>query len=285
MGFRGWIRGWGQEAIHRIQKRVAFSGLEGRNPTLVYQMGKVGSSTVARTLEQVDVPGPVIHLHHLNPEKVRENIHALRENPGYLHEHVVTSLTLLNQQLEWGHFPCDIITLTREPVGRTISFTFQDWKRQLSGVDSLQELEPDRMIELVTKKLQPDSFHADPGRWFERELKSVFGIDAMAVPYDFEQGYVKISRGPVDVLVIRMEDLNCSLASGLAELYDAEERDIQMVRANVGKKKRYAALLEEVKEKLTLPPEISEHLWSTDYVQHFYGPDTERLREKWGEPS
>ena len=279
------LRGYGKELLHRIRTRIAFRNIESKNPALVYQMGKVGSSTVVRTLEGMKMTGPVVHVHSLAPENVSGNVETLRANPGYLHRHVVTSLTLTNKKLKWGHFPCKIITLTREPVGRAISFAFEDWRRQLSDVWSLQELEPEKMIELVLEKLRPGSPHANPEQWFDRELRSVFDIDLMSVPYDFEQGYVTFCRGPVDVLVIRMEDLNRALKSGLADLLDVEERDIQMRRSNVGKDKKYADLLAEVKERMTIPSSVSERIWSTDYAQHFYGPDIDHLREKWEEAS
>ena len=223
----------------------------------------------------------MVHVHHLNPDKVRRNVATLRRNPGYLHEHVVTSKVLVDKELDWGHFPCKVITLTREPVGRAVSFAFQDWKRQLTDVPSVSELSAGRMIELIREKLQAGSFHADPGEWFERELKSVFGVDVFAVPYDFEQGYVTLQRGPVDVLVIRMEDLNRSLERGIADLFGLEEEEIQMRRSNIGKEKRYADLLDEVKERFRLSKDVGARIWSTDYVQHFYGPDLDRLRRKW----
>jgi hypothetical protein len=277
------LRGWGKEAIHRVQKQFSLRGIESRTPTFVYQMGKVGSSTVVRTLERLREPSPVVHVHSLNSSKVREDVEALRESLGYLREHVITSLTLVRKQLDWRRFPCKVITLTREPVGRAVSFAFQDWKRQLPEVSSLDELRSEQMVELVMEKLKPGSPHANPKKWFEGELKSVFGVNVLTTPYDFEQGYVVIRSGPVDVLVIRMEDLNRSLQAGLAELYDLDHQDIRMRNANVGSAKKYADLLSQVKEQLTLPPSVSERVFTTDYAMHFYGPDLDRLRDKWTE--
>lgn len=281
MNLNSQLRGWGKEIMHRVQKRVSLRNLEERAPTLVYQMGKVGSSTVARTLDGLCTPGPVIRVHSLNPEKVAEDVKTLRSNLGYLREHVVTSSALVRKQLDWGQFPCSVITLTREPVGRAVSFAFQDWKRQLPEVEDIRELKPDRMIELVMEKLKPGSLHANPGQWFERELKSVFGIDVMAVPYDFDQGYVNIRSGPVSLLVIRMEDLNDSLEAGLADLYDLDPQHVRMRRSNVGENKEYAGLMAEVKERLVIPPSMSDRIWGTAYASHFYGPVLDRLRDKW----
>lgn len=274
-------RGYVKEILYRIRERVRLRGIMDRTPTFVYQMGKVGSSTVAQTLGHLPASDPVVHVHQLNPGKVQKSIEALRRNPGYLHEHVVTSSVLVNKQLDWGDFPCKIITLTREPVGRAVSFAFQDWRRQLPEVTDIHNLGADRMIELVMKKLQPDAFHADPGQWFERELGSVFGVDVFSVPYDFERGYVLLQNGPVDVLVIRMEDLNRSLESGLASLLDLESHQIQIRHLNIGGNKKYADLLGKVKKRLHLPSEMGDRIWSTDYAQHFYGPEIVRLREKW----
>ena len=111
---------------------------------------------------------PLVHVHNLAPEKVSENVETLRANPGYLPKHVVTSLTLANKN--WRRFQCKVVTLTREPIGRVVSFALEDWQPQLHDVSSLRELEPERMIKLVMKKLRPGSPHADPGQWFEREL-------------------------------------------------------------------------------------------------------------------
>lgn len=276
------LRGWGKEVVQRIKKSISLYNLENRTPTLVYQMGKVGSSTVMRTLEGLHSPDPVIRVHSLNPAKVSKDIDRLRANLGYLDEHVITSLTLVRKGVDWGEFPCNVITLTREPVGRAISFAFQDWRQQLPEVSDLNELQTERMVERVLEKLQEESEHSDPGRWFERELESVFDIDVMAVPYDFDQGYVKIQKDPAEVLVIRMEDLNHSLRAGLADLHGLEPRDIQMRQSNIGRNKKYAELLAEVKERLTLPSSLTERIWGTDYAEHFYGPDLDHLRKKWG---
>jgi len=281
MAFVSQLRGWGKETIDRVRKRFLFRNLEDRTPTLVYQMGKVGSSTVAKTLDGLREAAPVVRIHSLNPAKVARSIETLRESLGYLREHVVTSSVLVRRQLDWGEFPCRIITLTREPVGRAISFAFQDWKRQLPEVSDLDELHADRMVELVTEKLRPGSLHANPGQWFERELESVFGIDVLDTPYNFEQGYTVIQSGPVNVLVIRMEDLNRSLGAGLASLCDLDRRSVRVRQSNVGENKEYADLLSEVKERLTLPPSVSDRVLSTDYARHFYGPDLDRLYDKW----
>lgn len=283
VAFVSQLRGWGKEAVHRVRKRFLFRNLKDRTPTLVYQMGKVGSSTVARTLDGLREPAPVVRVHSLNPSKVARSIETLRKSLGYLREHVVTSSVLIRKQLDWGEFPCRIITLTREPIGRAISFAFQDWERQLPEVSGLDELHPDRMVELVMEKLRPGSLHANPGQWFERELKPVFGIDVMKTPYDFEQGYTKIRSGPVDVLIIRMEDLDRALRAGLADLYDLDPQRVRMRSSNVGKNKEYADLQSEVKERLTVLPSVSERVLTTDYAKHFYGPDLDRIRDKWAE--
>ena len=54
-------------------RRLVAAVQGGGTPTLVYQMGKVGSSTVVRTLEAIpEVSGSVTHVHFLEPGHVRE---------------------------------------------------------------------------------------------------------------------------------------------------------------------------------------------------------------------
>lgn len=42
----------------------------GKTPILVYQMGKVGSSTIVNTLKSSNINNPVYHIHFLSSEGI-----------------------------------------------------------------------------------------------------------------------------------------------------------------------------------------------------------------------
>ncbi len=52
-------------------------------PILIYQMGKVGSNTVHKTLLASGIQNPVFHVHFLTKEKIYSNIKEL-EGKGFL---------------------------------------------------------------------------------------------------------------------------------------------------------------------------------------------------------
>ena len=60
------IRDYAREGWDRLRLGWNLRGIEHRNPILVYQMGKVGSSTVVQVLESLRLPSPVLHLHTPN---------------------------------------------------------------------------------------------------------------------------------------------------------------------------------------------------------------------------
>jgi hypothetical protein len=276
------VRGWTQELWHHVHLWWTLLNVERRNPILVYQMGKVGSSTVVRTLERLDLDAPVLHVHTLDPDHLQLAVRKERASTrSHLPEHLIAS-SILVDRLEKRNFPCRVITLTREPVGRAISFAFEDWKKKApEAKKSGGSLDGRAMSEAVTQLLRPGSGHANPGQWFERELHNCLGIDVFAEPYDIERGFSLVRNGPVTALIIRVEDLDRALTQGLAALLEMEISRRAIQRANTGRKKWYADALHSVKTSYRLPAGLAEFIFGTRYVNHFYGGELDRLRARW----
>lgn len=272
------VRGFLKELMARLHVRVR---CRSNNPIFVYQMGKVGSSTVVKTLVTLGLDNAIFHLHTLNKQIFDQAIKVRRRsNEPYLPEHLVVS-----QHLAWkinkGLFPCKIVTLTREPVSRAISHVFEDWKTKTPDANIEGSLDTRVMekaiIDLVSKK----NGISDPTLWFDNELKYCFGIDVFEVPFDSKKGYSIYKSGPIEVLLLRMADMNRVLNDALVEFLSLEEKSITLVNANVGKGKWYSKSLEEVKEKILIPPNVIENMLNTRYMNHFYYKDIPGIRKKW----
>lgn len=276
------FRGYTLELLHRIRLEWRLRNVERQCPILVYQMGKVGSSTVVHTLDQLNRPEPVLQIHTLNPDHLQRAIAKQRgAATSHLPEHLIAS-SILVRKLSRGIFPCRIITLTREPVARVISFAFQDWQKKAPEARSSDgNLNVDRMIDAVNALLQEHRGHADPTHWFERELNAVFDVDVFAEPYDRKQGYTILREGNVSVLVIRLEDLNRSLPSALAAFLDINPEQVVLKRANEGGEKWYFESLRAVKNTYQIPPGVARSIFNTQYFQHFYHTDRDRARKRW----
>jgi hypothetical protein len=123
---------------------------------------------------------------------------------------------------------------------------------------------------------------SDPSLWFDRELKSRFGVDVFAHSYDFERGWVIVSNRQVVALVTRVEDLNRSLIAGLGQFLDKELPDARVENANAGQVKWYAGTIRSVKSSYNVSPDVLDSVVRTKYFQHFYGRETEDIRSRWG---
>ena len=275
-------RGYALEAYTRWTLKSRLRDLESRNPILVYQMGKVGSSSVVRTLEQLNLSAPILHVHTLSPEHLKFAIDKQRKSISpFLHEHHVAS-SLIVKKMRHRLFPCRIITLTREPVARAISFLFEDLKKQApEALLRDKQLDREKLKLALDRILAGENGIADPTIWFDSELRDCLGIDVFSTPYDEEKGYNLLEKGSIRVLLMRMEDLDRAMPDGLSALLDRDMRGIKVLRANIGQKKWYADDLRFIKETYRVSGPAAQHVFETRYCRHFYGAATERFKAKW----
>ena len=276
------IKRWVREAYLRVHHSVTLRHVEEQEPIIVFQMGKVGSSTVLETLHGLDLPNPVLHVHTLAPDHLAHAVRRQRQSPRpFLHEHLIVSALLVAKR-QHKRFPCRLITLTREPISRAISFVFEDAVKQMPEArlpDGSYDLEHVQTV--VQELLATKNGVADPTEWFDRELKGQFGVDVFAQPFDAERGFAILEGTDCSVLLLRMEDLNRVLPEALGTFLGMDTDTIQIQQANVGKHKDYASDLSAVKQQLLLPEELLDKVLATRYVDHFYPEERLRLRARW----
>lgn len=271
-----------REALKAVHLKWQLHGIEKRNPILVYQMGKVGSSTVVHTLRAAGLSRQVVHVHTLNADHLRRAVEKQRQSiRPTLPEHLIVSSVLV-PGIQRGWRPRKVITLTRDPIARAVSFVFEDWYKKAPHARTADGgLDPDAMFQAVLRLLEAERGHADPTRWFEREIDVVLGVDVFSVPYDHERGYTIVSNGVTEVLVMRMEDLNRAFEPAIEAFLPFGSQQISMKRANVGAGKWYAEAMREVRQTLELGSESIDRILDTRYARHFYGPDLDRIRARW----
>jgi lipopolysaccharide biosynthesis protein len=246
------------------------------NPIIVYQMGKVGSMSVVRSLEKafkkLSLNIPVHHRHILNNlDEIEQAIRKERPNPDETLAEIQEGKKLLkfiqgNSSQRWN-----VISLVRDPVARNVATFFQnlpeivpDWK-QKTKKGTLD------VVELQKTFLNMKSIHGAPDHWFDDQLKPVFGVDVYSSPFPKELGY-KIYKGPfnADVLVIRLENLNDVAKDAIYDFLGL--KDLMIVHTNTTESKEYAHLYQEFK-KLPLPTEYLERIYNSKVSRHFYTAD------------
>lgn len=253
-----------------------------KSSVLVYQNGKVGSSSVSMSLKRAGIENAHVHRFFFKKDVVGELL--LGEEQG---EFICVS-NFLNFQHS-GYIRAvreamkykKIITMVREPISVDLSTVFQ-WigdgtiDRFFAKRISQGRTYPQVVTELMIK-IQDRQFE-----WFDDELKELCEIDVYSYPFDKKKGYTIISENGVEVLLLKAEKMS-NLTNVIRDF--VKEEQFELTDENVGKEKKYAHLYKEMKKKIKLPKKYVEHYYSGDSrMNHFYSIEEQReFLDKWKE--
>ena len=264
---------------------TATADLERSPPILVYQMGKVGSSTVMATLRDAGIEAPLYHVHFLTMRNLA------RELWGYARagllwseraNHVFTGLGLALWLRLPGPARWTVITGVRDPIARAVSDVFQTaaYRHPELCVGGLPE--PDRVVAFLRRRItRGDPLLESTYRWLDDELAVALGVDVYSHRFDRNLGYSILEEGDVRLLVYRTEDIADRLLEALGRL-SGFEAPSHLVSRNVSADKEYGDRYERVKRRFRLPRDRLEELYDHRYMEHFYGADgTARLVRRW----
>ena len=225
-------------------------------PILVYQMGKVGSSSVHASL-QARYPGLCLHLHNFFPEHEDP---LVRITYPRVMDHKNTAL---------------VISMTREPISRNISVFFENFHRDTGfhlGERSFTHAELER---LFLEKCR----HDVPLNWFERHIQARFGIDVFATPFP-DAGISTFERGNIRLLLMRCEIPDSDKERAVSSFSGVS--GFSLTNKNIGERKDYAETYKQFKERVRLPQDYVNRMCDSHYFNHFYSRDfVEITRRKW----
>jgi hypothetical protein len=276
--------------------RLHLEGLQYQDPPLiVLQMGKVGSNTIRSSLRAAKLDRPIFNAHFLSEERVRKTEKERRKyfgtNKQPLLNHV-WQYQYLRKRITHGlnGHKWKIVTLTREPVGRNISAFFENLDVEPLYVGQQYKIQSDYYGFEVTISLEHidplarlffERFpHDRPLEFLDQEIKAVFGVDVFATAFPKSKGYKIYKAENVDLLLIRLENLNECARDAFDEFLDLQ--DFALVNKNIGSKKIYAPIYREFRNSVALPDSYIERMYTSRYVQHFYSKEEiARFRTKW----
>lgn len=258
---------------------------------VVYQMGKVGSSSVSRTLKSaLPERSPVFHVHTLSLERIHFNEREYFGANGvraWFHPvdnrtvHLVQSRFLRSEmsknvnERRWK-----FVTLVREPVARNASAFFQIGDILIPGFSERIASGAWDLAFLAQAFLDLFKTHDIPLTWIDEEVRSFLGIDVYEVPFPKEEGYRIFHGDRADLLLLKMERLDAAAGRALSEFLEIE--DIHLERANVAGEKAYADTYGAFLKHLTLPAEYLDRMYGSRYSRHFYSAsEIQAFRKKW----
>jgi hypothetical protein len=224
---------------------------------LIYQVGKVGSTSVYNSLIKYNVN--CMHVHHF---------HSFDEKQ--------LEAELLYEKLreEISSNGIKIITMVRDPIGNGLSAIMQGrnfyWGNVIGKCSNLKE----RFINV---------FSTDSAMftWYENELEVLTGIDVFKYPFDRDRGYSVIRKGNIDILILTMENLNNN-EKIISDFIGIKE--FSLFNDNVGSQKEYSRVYKIIKKELKLTENILDKYYNNSFIKNFYTEEQIcEFRNRWKE--
>lgn len=253
---------------------------------IIYQMGKVGSTTIHQSLEKAGLLLPIYKVHFLSDEGVKhgEEFHQKTlKKPWESTPHIQTSHFLRDKIRSDEPIQWKIITLVREPIRREISEFFQYLPSLYPELlDAEGNLEKSRALRVLQTKFmfyKPETNYTC--RWFDMEVKSMFGLDVYEYPFDTEAGYSIIHHHNVDLLILRLEDLDQTFNRAINEFLEVDT-PIEMVKANLRAEQKRGSLYQQIEQDFTIRASLCQKIYSSKYATHFYAAaEIAQFIQKW----
>lgn len=261
--------------FHKPRKKFGITA-----PFIIYQMSKVGSSTIVRSLGALDLDVPLYHIHFLNDfDSIERSTRTSQANPRAGLEVIAQGRALRGEIEKHPTRQWNIVCLVRLPIARDVSSFFQGIDAYLPNAQTRFQNGTLTLPEIETIFLE-NHFHHTDEYWFDTQVKPVFGIDVYATPFPQERGYTIYRGRNARLLLIRLEDLNRVAKVAFREAFHLPH--LQLARANVGAEKDYQEIYHAFRERAQLPQTYLDAMITSRYARHFYSAaELERDRAAW----
>lgn len=247
-------------------------------PIAVYQMGKVGSETILRSLEASNLNNKIYHIHVLSPNNLEAAIkyHESRNRPLTLQlQHSLVFREYLGNK---DYLGLKVITGVREPIIQFISAFFQNVKvEHPEFLNQDGSWESEGIYNLLYQRIMENRLNCG---WFDNEFKSALDIDVYQYDFNHDEGYSLIETEKVDVLILCLEksDHWSEIISDFLSL----ESELKLVKTNCADTKDYKDIYQETIARLKLPVSHLRSIYSSKFCQHFYSADMiEKFISRW----
>ena len=224
-------------------------------PVLIYQMGKVGSSSLFDTLSAAH-RGYILHAHArsmLSPK-----------------------LKMLLAMRRLLRLKIYVICPIREAISRNVSAYFQN----LEDFFDQKALDEGVAREEMLKSFLERFNHRSSLDWFEDEFEPLFGVDVYSRPFAKQEGWATFSRGSYAVLIYRSDLAHDDQLALISDFLG--KHGLAWKMANKSTEKSYGAAYRDFTQHVKLPSEYLDTLTESHYMQHFWASERiTEFREPW----
>lgn len=240
---------------------------------LLYQMGKVASTTISNSLKEI---GYEVWSPHTMKADINIVIFDKYRNPKCLN--TVEKIELYNRQVKKmaklhvikKRKSLKIITVVREPVSRNVSLYFHNLHIPLMELAKRYDMrsESNSNISSLVKEFKTSFNHCNSVEWLDQEIKRYIGIDVYNYPFEKEGAYGVIKEGNIEILIIKYERLRECGEVAIRNFIN--DNSFAFISTNISSKKWYESVFSRFKEEIVYDSAFIELLYNSKYVRHFY---------------
>jgi hypothetical protein len=237
-----------------------------RKPVLLnYQMGKVGSSSLAEFCRREGIAEWHTHRFFDTP------IHSFNNKNKYL-----KAIDLwIYKILRLSASEVLVISGVRSPIERNISMYFHSspLPGQLRGVEEAEALSR------LTADFETSFPFSSCANWFDDELNKLLGVDVYSMPFDSQRGFsvyrvggVKLMIYDISALTFIQDEIGMFLGSSA----------YKVINRNESSSKEYNDLYKMFVVRYSPKEDKVNGVLSSRYVDHFFSlDDRNSMRDKW----
>lgn len=252
----------------KLDKKIKKKLLNDNTIYLIYTMGKVGSTTVYNTLKKKKPYADIFHAHFLSQNWLEV---ILPKRNRLFHRNIKIGKNILSFIKNNPQKKIKVITLVREPVIRSLSDLFQNWKTTFEDIENVDIKELQSHIEKVNYDYTLN--------WFDTEFFEYLNIDIYKQGFNTQKGYEIYSFDNLEILCLKLESLN---KIGRVAFNEFLGEDIVLDTANKSSDKKGKEQYEHLKQVISINKEILSELYTSKYVTHFYSPtEINSFIKKW----
>ncbi|MEZ8281654.1 putative capsular polysaccharide synthesis family protein [Vibrio splendidus] len=228
---------------------------------VIYQMGKVGSSSIERELKKKGIH--VIHTHKLYPSDVffydLSRIDKLKKIRTKFHNWLTYQI--------FKRKKCKVITIVRDPLKRNLSQMFHHLDLLIylrNKENTRREVDANELFLEIFKKDINLAYATD---WFEKEFFPSLDINYNDIFFSKESKCSKIIKHNKEILIIKFEDIN-NIGEVISDFCNIGEFEIH--RANDSKDKWYSSLYRDFSKTLVIDELEYKKMYSGNFYELFY---------------
>ncbi|MCA3951100.1 putative capsular polysaccharide synthesis family protein [Vibrio vulnificus] len=254
--------------------------LKSDNFVLVYQMGKVGSSSIEHTLSDYNIPS--YHIHTFDDHEEFQMYHNRQDVKKFFDfKNRTMYRVILNhrKRLLQNRNHLKIVTLVRDPIATVLSRFFQDLHIQF-----IEGKKNDSIHRDMERTYQHLEFCFDHyinlnyfANWFDNELNKNFGIDVIKSDINNNEPFYLFKNKKTEVILIKCEHLN-KLDSDIAKFLNVD--GFILKNSNEAKNKWYSNIYSHFKDTYDFSKLF--YMYDLPLYRHLYSEEERaQFKNKW----